>query len=317
MNSYLYLDHAGKTLKRISRRILCRKAVAFSSCIKSKLDYIGMGSLFYEDFKEFYPSGCIDGMTSIECMVDTEGVFDEMKYRRFMLNRPYEEIRIIPEMVCDAIKQLNYDKPFFTWLDYDCGITRETIEDTAEVIRRASAPGMIVSSTGDRTASHYLNEERELDMELMHSLFDDMLDEESGKLLEDVTRFEFTERIRDAAAFYYQRVVAEKNEKEHRNYRLFKAERIEHRQPLRFVTDIWVLVDADRTDMEALKENVLTSEYAERPCIDMVVLTEREKQIIGSRLEDDPEVLAQELALDVDSVRKYILFWEDFTGQKK
>ncbi len=317
MNSYLYLDHAGKTLKKVCRKIIRRKAVAFSSCINSKLDYIGMGSLFYEDFKEFYPSGCIDGMTSIECMTDGEGVFDDLKYRRFMLNRPYEQIRIIPVLVNEAIKQLPFDKPFLAWFDYDCGVTRETIEDTAEVIRKASAPGMIVNSTGDRAAFQYLDEQRELDMEIIHSIFDDMLDGESGKMLEDITKLDFAERIRDAAAPYYQRVVSEKNEKEHRNYRLIKAERIEHRQPLRFVTDIWLLVDGDVTDMDALKEKVVSSEDAERPCIDMVVLTEREKQIIGSRLGDDPEVLAEELAIDADSVRKYIRYWEEFTEKSK
>lgn len=312
MNSYLYLDHAGKTLKKVCRKIIRQKAVSFSECINSKLDYIGMGSLFYEDFKELYPSGCIDGMTSIECMTDAEGIFDDMKYRRFMLNRPYEEIRIIPALVSDAIKQLPFDRPFLAWFDYDSSVTRETIEDTAEVIRRASAPGMIANSTGDRTSFQYLDEKRELDMDIVHSVFDDMLGGETS-VFDDITKIDFSDRIRDAAASYYQKVVSEKNEKEGTNYCLIKAERVEHRQPLRFVTDIWLLVDEDVTDMEAIKAKVVSPEDAERPCIDMVVLTEREKQIIGSRLDDDPQVLAEELAIDVDSVRKYIRYWDDFT----
>jgi hypothetical protein len=61
------------------------------------------------------------------------------------------------------------------------------------------------------------------------------------------------------------------------------------------------------------KEKLLRPEDDESYCNDMVVLTEREKNIIGSRLGDDPEVLAEELAIDTDSVRKYIRYWEDFT----
>lgn len=317
MNSYMYLDHSGKTLKKICRKIIRRMAVSFSSCIDSKLDYIGMGSLFYEDFKEFYPSGCIDGMTSIECMTDGEGIFDEMKYRRFMLNRPYEQIRIIPELVSEAIKQLPFDKPFLVWFDYDCAVTRETIEDTAEVIRKASAPGMIANSTGNRAPFQYLDEKRELDMDIIRSVFSDILVDETSAVFDDINKINFTDCIRDAVASYYQKVVSEKNEKEHRNYRLIKAERIEHRQPLRFVTDIWLLVDEDETDIKSINEKVLRPENAESYCIDMVVLTEREKSIIGSRLGDDPEMLAEELAIDTDSVRKYIRYWEDFTEKSK
>jgi len=313
MNSYLYLDHSGKTLKKICRKIIRRMAVSFASCIDSKLDYIGMGSLFFEDFKEFYSSGCIDGMTSIECMTDAEGIFDDIKYRRFMLNRPYEEICIVPKFVSEAVKQLPFDKPFLAWFDYDCAITRQTIEDTAVVIRRASAPGMIANSTGSLVSLLYLDEKRELDMDIIRNAFTDMLVGESSHLLDEISKENFTEHIRNAANLYYQRIVSEKNETEHRNYRLIKAGRIEHRQPLRFVTDIWLLIDEDKTDIELITERMLRSDDAGSHCIDMVVLTEREKNIIGSRLEDKPEMLAEELAIDVDSVRKYIQYWADFT----
>ena len=231
MNSYLYLDHSGKTLKRISRSIIRRLAVSFSVSINSRLDYIGMGSLFYEDFKEFYPSGCIDSMISIECMTDAEGNFDDIKYRRFMLNRPYEQIRIMPMTVSKAVAQIPFDKPFLIWLDYDCTISRETIEDIAEVIRRASAPGMLVSSTGAQIASKYIAERHTLDMENIRYAFTDMLTAETTTTLDDITWDSFTESIRDAATPYYQNVVSEKNAAESRNYRLFKAGRVEHRQP--------------------------------------------------------------------------------------
>lgn len=94
-----------------------------------------MGSLFYEDFQVLYASGCIRGMTSIEYMLDGDGEFDELKYRRFLLNRPFESIRLLPLTVREAVDQLSFDQNCLVWFDYDSTITKETIEETATRVR--------------------------------------------------------------------------------------------------------------------------------------------------------------------------------------
>lgn len=314
MHAYLMTDFTSKTHKRIARGIIRRLAEAFADCVGGKLDYIGMGSLYYEDFLNFYSSGRIDGMTSIEYMLDDEGSFDEQKYRRFMLNRPYDSIRLLPMLVSEALEQLRFDRYFLTWFDYDMPLVRECIEDMAEVIRRAESSGMLALTTGTNVPGSYTSARRVLDMDIVHSQFEDMLTPETAGLFEDLTWENFSPSIREAITPYYQRVVAEKNSLEHKNYRLFNVGRIEYRQPTLFVTDLWLLVDADDVDVAQIEERVLNSGDAGFHRIDMPTLTKREKAIIGSRLDDDPEILADELALDAESVRKYQQYWEDYIG---
>lgn len=174
MNSYLFLDFAGKTHKRVCRKIMCRLAVSLAQCLEGTLDYIGMGSLFYEDFLMFYASGCIRNMTSIECMLDRDGEFDELKYRRFLLNRPYDSIRLLPLTVREAVDQLSFDENCLVWFDYDSTIKRETIEDIAEVIRKAKKTCMLASCTGTQIAYGYKAERGTLDMEVVRSCFQDI-----------------------------------------------------------------------------------------------------------------------------------------------
>nr|MBQ1578199.1 hypothetical protein [Oscillospiraceae bacterium] len=292
--------------------MLRRLASGFAGCLGGQLDYIGMGSLFFEDFKEFHSSGCIDRMTSIEYMLDSEGQFDELKYRRFQMNRPFDAIEILPVSVAEAVDALSFDRHFLTWFDYDAMITRETIEETAAVIRKATTSGMLVSSTGMKIAYSYIGENRTLNLELIRDVFGDMFDGNGDAFFDALKWDNFTENIRDSVTPYYERLVAEKNIRENRNFRLCKAGRITYNQPALFVSDIWLLVDMDEVKMDAIEEKVLRTPDAGEHFIVMPVLTDREKTIIGSRLGDDPGVLAQELAIDEDSIRKYIRYWDDF-----
>ena len=36
------------------------------------------------------------------------------------------------------VQELTFDRPFMTWIDYDTTLRRETIEETAEIIRKAT-----------------------------------------------------------------------------------------------------------------------------------------------------------------------------------
>ena len=312
MNSYLSSDYAGKTHKRICRKIICRLAASLAKCLGGTLDYIGMGSLFYEDFLVFYASGCIRDMTSIEYMLDANGKFDELKYRRFLLNRPFESIRLLPLSVREAVEQLSFDQNCLVWFDYDSTITRETIEEAAEVLRKAEKTCMLASCTGTQVAYDYKAERRTLDMEAVRSRFQDMLTPETANLFATLSWDYFTDIIRDCVTPYYRRLVNERNEREHRSFKLFQVARIEYRQPSRFVVDIWLLLDTDRVDEEIVREQVLKSADAGFHKIDMPVLTEREKGFIGSHLDKNPTALADELALDEECVKKYLRYWEDY-----
>ena len=312
MNSYLSLDYAGKTHKRICRKIICRLATDLAKSLGSTLDYIGMGSLFYEDFLVFYASGCIRNMTSIEYMLDENGAFDELKYRRFLMNRPFESIHLLPMTVREAVDQLTFDRSSLIWFDYDSTITRETIEETAEVIRKAKKTCMLACSTGIQIAVGYKADRRTLNMAAVRSCFEDMLTPETANLFEGLSWGTFTDTIRDCVTPYYERLVDERNKREHRNFKLFHVARLKYKQPSWFVIDIWLLLDTDEADWDAIEEQVLKSKDAGFHLIDMPVLTEREKKLIDSHLDEDPATLAEELALDEVCIRKYLRYWNDY-----
>ena len=312
MNSYLGTDYSGKTYKKICRKMIARLVQAFSECIHDRLDYIGMGSLFYEDFREFYPHGFMNRMTSIEYMLDREGKFDRQKYRRFLMNRPYEEIELLPLSVREAVDTLSFDRNFIAWFDYDSTITRETIEEMADVIRKAEAMGFLVDCTGTQIAYSYKDERRTLNMDAVRNAFADMVTEENADVFERLAWENFAETIRDLVTPYYERIVRVKKETSGRNWKLFKAGRIHYRQPSMFVIDLWILADLDQISEEEIETKVLSLKDAGEHFIDMSVLTERERAIISSRLEEDPSVLAEELAIDEPSIRKYIRYWDDY-----
>ena len=312
MNSYLLTDYSGKTHKKIARKIMRRIASSYSSCLGRKLDYYGMGSLFYEDFRELYSSGCIDRMTSIEYMTDDNGRFDDMKYRRFMLNRPYDSIELLPMTVREAVDTLTFDRNFLTWFDYDSMIMRETIEETADVIRKASGSGMLVSCTGTQIAYSYKAERRGLDMDAVLRSFSDIVTPETSACLDAITWDNFSKTIHDIVTPYYMQIVAQKNIRDEKDYRLYHPARIEYRQPSLFVMDIWLLADPEEIDTDLIEKTILLSPDAGYHLIDMTVLTEREKKIIGDRLNEDPSVLAAELSIEEDAIRKYIRYWNDY-----
>ena len=171
---------------------------------------------------------------------------------------------------------------------------------------------MVVSCTGTQVAYDYKAERRTLDLGAVRSCFQDMLTPETAQVLDTLSWDHFTDIIRDCVTPYYRRLVDERNEREHRSFKLFQVARIEYRQPSRFVVDIWLLLDTGEVDEEAVREQVLNSADAGFHAIDMPVLTERERRIIGSNRGMDPAALADELALREECIRKYLRYWEDY-----
>ena len=311
MNSYLLTDYSGKLHKRVVRKMLGRLAGRYSACIGSKMDYIGMGSLFYTDFTEFYGTGCIDGMKSIEDMCDNKGDFDEKKYKRFMLNRPYDEIELLPMTVREAVDRISFDKPSMVWFDYDSTVTHETIEEMADVIRRAKKSSMLLTCNGTQIAYSYKSEGRTLDLKVVRECFGKIAGSGDDTFFDGLTWENFVDNIYKTVTPYYERVVAEKNASEGKNYKLYELSNIEYRQPSLFRVKVWLLVDTDEVPEERIEKEMLSAPEAGYHLIDMTILTEREKKILEGRRDEDPEVLAEELCIDAEHIRKYFKYWND------
>lgn len=191
-------------------------------------------------------------------------------------------LSLLPLTVREAVDQLSFDQNCLVWFDYDSTITKETIEETAEVIRKAKKTCMLVSCTGTQVAYDYKAERRTLNMEAVQGCFQDMLTPETANLFESLSWDHFSDTIRDCVTPYYERLVDERNKREHRNFKLFHVARIEYKQPSRFVIDIWLLLDTDEVNEETVRELVLNSKDAGSHKIDMPVLTEREKSSLAA-----------------------------------
>ena len=212
------------------------------------------------------------------------------------------------------VQELTFDRPFMTWIDYDTTLRRETIEETAEIIRKATKSGMLVLCTGSQMAAAYRGEHMTVNPEGVLEDLDGLLSADESWFFEDLTRENIVDRVRIVVDEYYHRLVMEKNERENKNYRLLTVGRLEYTKPTNFINDIWLLVDSDEVDVEKVEKEVLGSKDAGYHCLDMPVLTERERDIIGSRLDEDAEVLSEELSIDVNSIKKYQRYWDDYMG---
>ena len=311
MNSYLAVDYSGKIHKKIVRKIIGRLAERFSECAGSELEYIGMGSLFYMDFTEFYSRGFIGKMKSIEFMLDFDDNFDERKYKRFLMNRPYEAIELLPMSVREAVDTLPFDEDSLVWFDYDTTLTHENIEESADVIRKAKKSLMLVSTTGTQVSYMYKSDRRSLDMEVVRDSLGTIVGPDNDTFFEELTWDSFYESLHDIVTPYYERVVSEKNASEKRRFKLFEVGSIKYKNPSFMQADIRLLVDLDEIPEEKIKETVLSSDDAGFHLLDMSILTEKEKSIFQERKGEAPEVLADEIYIEPEYISKYYRYWDD------
>lgn len=308
MESYLYIDYSNRYHKKIARKMIANIVKEYSNCLGRKLDYVGMGSLFFEDFIQLYETGCIEGMKSIEYMTGEDGLFNEQKYKRFMQNRPYDSIEIIPKYACDAIEELTFENNTVLWLDYEVPIRRDTIEDMANVIRKMTHSGLLISVTNTYVPHPYKSGRGELDTAMVKELFADMVTPQTAQILEDIDWDNYTFSIRKMVNPYYRKLVKEKSEANGKHYELYQISSIEYRDSVRFVIDIWALIDRDETDCEAVIEHMSSIFEAGEHNIDMTILTEREKEILKKRIDQNPIQIAEDFGVDVLSIEKYIKY---------
>lgn len=308
MNSYLYVNYSDRFHKRITRHIIANIVKKFSECIDKKIDFIGMGSLFFEDFITLYETGSIANMKSIEYMLGNNGEFDEAKYKRFLFNRPYDSIEIIPKMVRDAVLDIKFDNNCILWLDYEEAINRDTIEDMAVAIRNMKKTGLLVSATNTFVPFEYKKGKQQLDVELVREKFADIVTPENKKLFDEISWDNYNVNVRDMVDSYYKKLVVEKCKKEKDKYELIKLSRIEYRDSARYVLDIWALIDINEINYDKFKLNLFSIPEIGNHKIDMVVLTKKEIDIIKNCKNENIKSIVNTYGIDEESINQYIKY---------
>lgn len=104
----------------------------------SKYKYIGFGSKYFSDFKLFHKSLHISDMLSIEW---------DVKYRdKYEFNKPFNCIRLEFGHSNEVLSNVDFDKKFIAWLDYDIAINETMLNDVGVLIDNLVSGSLVLPS---------------------------------------------------------------------------------------------------------------------------------------------------------------------------
>lgn len=119
--SYRNIDYRLRAAKFVERALFVE---AFKRTPFFRLEdyqYIGLGSLYFADFRLFHKHLGIQRMTSIEGCIDDRD--------RFNFNKPFSCLEMKYGMTWDILPTLNFDVPALMWLDYDGTLSDDILSD--------------------------------------------------------------------------------------------------------------------------------------------------------------------------------------------
>ncbi|GAG84130.1 unnamed protein product, partial [marine sediment metagenome] len=97
--------------------------------------YLGLGSIFYVDFRLFHRYLYIDDMICAEAT----DIPDRMNF-----NRPYGFIDLRMKPVSEVIPTLSQTRPYLVWLDYDTPLSEGILEDVDGCLARLSLKSILL-----------------------------------------------------------------------------------------------------------------------------------------------------------------------------
>jgi hypothetical protein len=97
--------------------------------------YVGFGALEFVDFQLMHRALNINAMTSIEA--DTSSI------DRYIFNRPFRTIQVVPGLASDVLPELSWDRLSIVWLDYTQRLNEEVINDVSLLCGRLQPGSML------------------------------------------------------------------------------------------------------------------------------------------------------------------------------
>ena len=98
--------------------------------------YVGMGSIFFADFRLIHRTLGISRMFSIE--------EQEIHRDRFEWNKPYAGIKLLFGSTGERLPDVDFSVPTIIWLDYDGALSRPIISDIRAVAHAATHGSVLV-----------------------------------------------------------------------------------------------------------------------------------------------------------------------------
>lgn len=120
--SYNSFNYNYRPAKSIERKLIIEiLREIYGSSNKESCTYIGMGAIFFTDFRLIHKELGINKMINIESNVNDE--------RRFIFNKPYACIELNWGMTNEVLPRLDWDNKTILWLDYTDSLQPYMFED--------------------------------------------------------------------------------------------------------------------------------------------------------------------------------------------
>ncbi len=131
------INYLVRPAKQVERKLIIETLHSLNKVYNIKgYEYVGMGSLFYVDYKMFHK------YLGIKLMISFEK--EEDKIERFNFNRPYDFIKLKPGISTDILPTLDWKKDLIIWLDYDMPISLEIVNDIQIISNYIKKGGILI-----------------------------------------------------------------------------------------------------------------------------------------------------------------------------
>ena len=305
MNSYDKINYKLRTQKRIERALMVDLINLFNYKVSdNKLNYIGMGSLYFTDFIYFHKHCTINEMYSIEYMRDKYGNKDEKKEQRFRSNIPIDKIRLVPKLVSEAIDDddLPLGETNFVWYDYDGNFVPAIVDDLEKTIDKMTQTSLLAVSFNSLVPFSFKERKNVVDTKKCVDSYKKYM---IGSVI-DESEF-VVDKYADTAGKicekYLQHIVDDINDCRGTDFKLLRVSRIIYQDGVQMYTYIWAFIDQKKfPDLES--ELAKLKIFGE---IDLTMenLTLYEKIYLDKHCGELPEVLSDKLGIERTTVERY------------
>lgn len=134
--SYRLIDYRLRPSKHVERVMLCEAFRRLRFHVIEDYQYVGLGAVFFADFRVVHRTLGISRMISIEKQ--------EIHGKRFEWNKPYSGITMLFGETAQRLSDIDFSIPTIIWLDYDGPLLRSVIGDIRTVAHAASHGSVLV-----------------------------------------------------------------------------------------------------------------------------------------------------------------------------
>lgn len=148
--SYMKFNYNLRASKSVERKMILEvlKELCPPSVIK-KYQYIGLGSVFYTDFRLFHKDLNICDMICIEGDIENE--------ERFEFNKPYKCVDLKMGHSSEELPKLKWEKLTICWLDYDNKLEPFMFDDIRTIINNAKNRTYLIITCNANPSSYRKN----------------------------------------------------------------------------------------------------------------------------------------------------------------